>query len=58
MLKGEDRGARRAAAVQNAAAAIVVAGISDTMEQAIDAARESIDSGRALGKLERMVAFA
>ncbi len=58
VLKGEDRGARRAAAVQNAAAAIVVAGISDTMEQAIDAARESIDSGRALAKLERMVAFA
>ena len=58
VLRGEDRGARRAAAVENAAAAIAVAGIAGDLKEAMDIARESIDSGRALGKLERMVAFA
>ena len=58
VLRGEDRGARRAAAVENAAAAIAVAGLAGDLAEAMDAARESIDSGRALEKLERMVAFA
>ena len=56
VLQGEDRGARRAAAVENAAAAILVGGVAETVAEAIDKARESIDSGRALEKLKKMVA--
>ena len=56
VLQGEDRGARRAAAVENAAAAILVGGMAETVAEAIDKARESIDSGRALEKLKKMVA--
>ncbi len=56
VLQGEDRGARRAAAVENAAAAILVGGVAETVAEAIDKARESIDSGRALEKLKTMVA--
>ena len=57
VLSGEDRGARRAAAVENAAAAILAAEKADTALEAIDAARASIDSGRALAKLKAMVEF-
>jgi anthranilate synthase/phosphoribosyltransferase len=57
VLSGEDHGARRAAAVENAAATILAAGKADTALEAIDAARASIDSGRALAKLKAMVAF-
>ena len=57
VLSGEDHGARRAAAVENAASAILAAGKADTALEAIDAARASIDSGRALAKLKAMVAF-
>ena len=57
VLSGEDRGARRAAAVENAAAAILAGGKASTVLEAIDMARVSIDSGRALAKLKAMVAF-
>lgn len=55
VLTGEDRGAYRAAAVENAAAAIRVAGKAATWEEALAAAAESVDSGRALEKLEGLV---
>lgn len=55
VLKGEDRGARRLSAVVNAAAAIVVGGKANTIREAMAAAEESIDSGRALGKLRGMI---
>jgi anthranilate phosphoribosyltransferase len=55
VLDGSERGALRAASVENAAAAILVAGKADDYAQALDLARESIDSRRALGKLEKMV---
>ena len=55
VLQGEDRGARRAAAVENAAAAILVGGVAETVAEAIDKARESIDSGRALDTLNRLI---
>ena len=57
VLSGEDRGARRAAAVENAAAAILAGGRASTALEAMDAARESIDSGRALAKMKAMVEF-
>ena len=55
VLMGVDHGAYRAAAVENAAAAIRVAGLAATWEEALAAAAESIDSGRALGKLEALI---
>ena len=55
VLRGEERGAYRAAAVENAAAAIVVGGKAANFPDAIALACESIDSGRALGKLEKMI---
>jgi len=57
VLSGEDRGARRAAAVENAAAAILAGGRAATALEAMDAARASIDSGRAMAKLKAMVEF-
>ena len=57
VLSGEDRGARRAAAVENAAAAILAGGRASTALEAMDAARESIESGRALAKMKAMVEF-
>ena len=55
VLKGEDRGARRAAAVENAAAAILVADKASSYADAVAAAKESVDSGRAFAKLNAML---
>lgn len=55
VLKGEDRGAYRAAASENAAAAILVADKAKTYVEALSLAAESIDSGRALAKLNAMM---
>ena len=53
--RGEERGAYRAAAVENAAAAILVGGKAPGYADAIALAAESIDSGRALAKLTALV---
>lgn len=58
VLRGEDRGAFRMAAAVNGAAAILVGGKAETMEEALEMAKESIDSGAALGKLEAMIGAA
>ena len=55
VLRGEERGAYRAAAAENAAAAIQVAGKAPDYKAALALAAESIDSGRALAKLNAMV---
>jgi len=55
VLKGEDRGARRAAAVENAAAAILVADKASSYADSVAAAKESVDSGRAFAKLHAML---
>jgi anthranilate synthase/phosphoribosyltransferase len=55
VLRGEERGAYRAAAVENAAAAILAGDAAKTYEEAIALAAESIDSGRAAAKLEAML---
>ena len=55
VLRGEERGAYRAAAVENAAAVILVGGKAASYEEAVAAAAESIDSGRALGRLKALV---
>lgn len=51
------RGPRRDALVLNAAAALVVAEAAPTLEEGGRLAAEQIDSGRALGVLERFVAL-
>ncbi len=55
VLKGEDHGAYRAAAVENAAAAIMVGDKASSYAEALSVARDSIDSGRALAKLNAML---
>ena len=55
VLKGEDKGARRAAAVENAAAAILVADRASNYADALAMAKESVDSGRAVAKLNAML---
>jgi anthranilate phosphoribosyltransferase len=55
VLEGE-RGARRDIGVLNAAAALVVAGRVDDLERGLGLAVESLDSGRAVGVLDALVA--
>lgn len=53
VLKGKD-GARREAILLNSAFGIMAGGKADTVEQGIELAAKSIDSGAALEKLERL----
>ena len=55
ILVGEDKGPRRDIVVLNAAAAIVVAGMAEGFEQALPLAETSIDDGKALHCLERLI---
>jgi anthranilate phosphoribosyltransferase len=57
VLSGTDRGPRRDVVLLNAAAVLVVGGLTDGLEEGIVQAGESIDSGAALDKLEALVAF-
>jgi len=54
ILSGNDRGAKRNMVVLNAAAGLTCAGLADHMDDAIEQARELIDSGAALRRLEKM----
>jgi anthranilate synthase/phosphoribosyltransferase len=54
ILEGKDSGPRREVAVLNAAAAIYVGGRAETLAQALEPARDSLDSGKALIKLEAL----
>ena len=55
VLKGEEHGGCRAAAVENAAAAILVGDKAKSYGEALSLAAESIDSGSALAKLNAML---
>ena len=55
VLDGTVRGAYRAAAVENAAAAIHVAGLAQTYSDAVVLASASLDSGRAAAKLKQFL---
>ena len=57
VLTGRVRGAKRAATLLNAAAAISAGGKADTLADAIAQARASLDTGAALAKLEALAAF-
>ena len=55
ILEGKEKGAKRDAAVINAAAALFVAGRAESLKKAVGLAEEVIDSGKALAKLEQFV---
>ncbi len=57
VIRGELAGAARASVILNAAAAFWVAGKVDTLATGVEAARHSIDSGRAGRVLDRLRAF-
>lgn len=54
ILTGADQGARRSHAVLNAAAALVVAGLTHSLEIAVGQAQSAIDSGQAARTLEQL----
>ncbi len=55
ILNGTERGAKRAAAVINGAAALFVAGKATSLKAAVQLAEKTIDSGRAMEQLERFI---
>jgi anthranilate phosphoribosyltransferase len=55
ILEGE-LGARREVVVANAGAALYVAGTASSLREGVELARQSIDSGRSLRKLEELIA--
>jgi anthranilate phosphoribosyltransferase len=54
---GGEKGAARDIVLLNAAAALLVAGVADTMEQGVARAAQAIDRGEASGKLAQLAAF-
>ncbi len=54
ILKGE-KGAKRDIVCLNAGAAIYIDGLAESIEEGIELARESIDSGKAFSKLEEVI---
>ncbi|MFW6436072.1 MAG: anthranilate phosphoribosyltransferase [Halococcoides sp.] len=55
VLNGEERGPKRDLAVMNAAGALYVGGKANSLEDGVDLAEQSIDSGRANEKLEELI---
>lgn len=55
ILAGKERGARRDIVVLNAAAAIIVAGLADSFQQAVPLAAGSIDDGKAMHCLDTLI---
>ena len=56
VFDGDDEGPRRDAVLLNAAAAVVVAGGAESVADALEVARAALDSGRAAGTLDALVA--
>lgn len=57
VLSGEDDGAKRDVVLLNAGAAIMAAGKTASIADGIALAREAIDSGAAIGKLDALIAM-
>ena len=57
LLSGEEKGVARDLILLNSAAALRVAGLASDWEGGLATAAESLDSGRALARLESMVQF-
>jgi anthranilate phosphoribosyltransferase len=54
ILEGKDSGPRRMVALLNAAAAIYVGGAAESLAESLELAGDSLDSGRAMIKLEAL----
>ncbi len=54
ILEGREKGAKRDIVLLNSAAALVVGGLCDTLQQGIEKAAAAIDNGKALEKLEQL----
>ena len=57
ILSGQEKGSKRNVVLINSAAALMAAGKADTLKLGIAQAEESIDSGRALEKLNALAAY-
>ena len=57
ILNGTIKDSRRDIVLLNSGAALYVCGAANTIEQGIQMAKESIESGKALGKLQELIAF-
>jgi anthranilate phosphoribosyltransferase len=57
VLSGRDRGPKRDVVLLNAAAALHVGGLADSLEDGLSLAQTSIDEGAALGTLDAMIAY-
>lgn len=57
ILKGIEKGAKRDIVLLNAGCAIYCTGTASSIEEGIEIARESIDSGKAYSKFEKMKEF-
>lgn len=57
ILSGERRGAQRDVVLLNAAAALYLVGLADDLSAGVALARERIDGGAALAKLEQYLAY-
>jgi len=55
ILSDEKRGAKRDMALLNAAGALYVGGKADSLQDGVELAEQSIDDGRALDQLDRLV---
>lgn len=57
ILRGEERGAKRNVVMLNAAAALVAGGKANDLREGLERAADAIDSGRAYGAVENLVAL-
>ena len=55
ILSGKESGPRKDIVILNAAAAIIVSGLADDFESAIEMAEASVNNGKALGCLEKLI---
>ena len=55
ILSGEEKGAKRDIVLLNAGATLYIGGVADSIESGVKLAAETIDSGKAMKKLEELV---
>ena len=55
ILGGEEKGAKRDIVLLNAGATLYIGGVADSIESGVKLAAETIDSGKAMKKLEELV---
>ncbi len=55
IISGKEQGPRKDIVVLNAAAAIIVGGLADNFESAINKAKDSVNSGKAMECLQRLI---